>query len=102
LKIRIRLQPIDNHDRMAFLKIIEDRNGKNSLIITSQLPVSQRYDIIGDKTADSTMDRLVPHANCFVLHGESMGNKKPKLETQFNREIKHYLRPFRLPLKSFF
>ena len=84
MKIRIRLQPIDNHDRMAFLKIIEDRNGKNSLIITSQLPVSQWYDIIGDKTiADATMDRLVHHAHRFELQGESMRKKKPKLETQF-------------------
>jgi len=78
------LQPMDNQNRLAFLEIIEDRHGKNSLIITSQLPVSQWYDIIGDKTiADATMDRLVHHAHRFELQGESMRKKKPKLETQF-------------------
>jgi DNA replication protein DnaC len=77
------LQPMDNQNRMAFLEIIEDRHGKNSVIITSQLPVSQWYDIIGDKTiADATMDRLVHHAHRFELQGESMRKKKPKLETQ--------------------
>jgi DNA replication protein DnaC len=78
------LQPMDNQNRMAFLEIIEDRHGKNSVIITSQLPVSQWYDIIGDKTiADATMDRLVHHAHRFELQGESMRKKKTKLETQF-------------------
>lgn len=78
------LQPMDNQNRMAFLEIIEDRHGKNSVIITSQLPVSQWYDIIGDKTiADATMDRLVHHAHRFELQGESMRKKKPKLEAQF-------------------
>ena len=78
------LQPMDNQNRMAFLEIIEDRHGKNSVIITSQLPVSQWYDIIGDKTiADATMDRLVHHAHRFELQGESMRKKKQKLETQF-------------------
>ena len=78
------LQPMDNQNRMAFLEIIEDRHSKNSVIITSQLPVSQWYDIIGDKTiADATMDRLVHHAHRFELQGESMRKKKPKLEAQF-------------------
>ena len=78
------LQPMDNQNRMAFLEIIEDRHGKNSVIITSQLPVSQWYEVIGDKTiADATMDRLVHHAHRFELQGESMRKKKPKLETQF-------------------
>ena len=34
------LQPLDNQSRMALLEIIEDRLGKHTLIITSQLPVS--------------------------------------------------------------
>ena len=71
------LHPMDNQNRLAFLEIIEDRHGKGSVIITSQLPVSRWYDIIGEKTiADATMDRLVHHAHRFELEGESMRKKK--------------------------
>ena len=75
------LQPMDQQSRIALLEIIEDRHGKNSVIITSQLPVSRWYDIIGEKTiADATMDRLVHHAHRFELQGESMRKKKSRVE----------------------
>lgn len=74
------LQPMDNQSRLAFLEIIEDRHGKGSVIITSQLPVSGWYDIIGEKTiADAIMDRLVHQAHRIELGGESMRRKKVKL-----------------------
>jgi len=44
------LQPMDNQNRLAFLEIMEDRTAKGSIIITSQLPVSKWYEIIGEKT----------------------------------------------------
>ncbi len=56
------LHTMDQQNRMAFLVIIEDRHGKGSMILTSQLPISKWYEIIGEKTiADATMDRLVLH-----------------------------------------
>lgn len=71
------LQPMDNQNRMALLEIIEDRHGKGSVIITSQLPVSEWYEIIGEKTiADAIMDRLVHHAHRIELDGESMRKKR--------------------------
>lgn len=71
---------MDNQSRLAFLEIIEDRHGKGSVIITSQLPVSGWYDIIGEKTiADAIMDRLVHQAHRVELGGESMRRKKVKL-----------------------
>lgn len=80
------LQPMDNQSRLAFLEIIEDRHGKGSVIITSQLPVSRWYDIIGEKTiADAVMDRLVHQAHRIELEGESMRRKriqKPIMETE--------------------
>ena len=83
------LQAMDNQNRMAFLEIIEDRHGKSSTIITSQLPVSQWYDIIGEKTiADATMDRLVHHAHRFELQGESMRKKRGNLINDFLIEKK--------------
>ena len=81
------LQPMDNQDRLAFLEIIEDRHRKGSVIITSQLPVSGWYDIIGEKTiADATMDRLVHHAHRIELSGESMRKKKSTLDPQLLNE----------------
>jgi DNA replication protein DnaC len=39
------------------MELIEDRHGKKSTIITSQLPVKEWYDIIGEKTvADAILD----------------------------------------------
>ena len=58
------LQPLDNQNRITLLEIIEDRHGKGSVIITSQLPVSGWYEIIGEKTvADAILDRLVHDAH---------------------------------------
>ncbi len=71
------LQPMDNQNRLAFLEIMEDRTAKGSIIITSQLPVSKWYEIIGEKTiADAIMDRLVHQAHRIELSGESMRKKK--------------------------
>ena len=84
------LQPLDNQSRLALLEIIEDRHGKGSVIITSQLPVSGWYDIIGEKTiADAIMDRLIHQAQRIELSGESMRKKKsiakPQLLTEINQ-----------------
>ncbi len=77
------LQPLDSQSRLAFLEIIEDRHGKGSVIITSQLPVSGWYDIIGEKTiADAIMDRLVHKTYRIELGGESMRKKKATLITE--------------------
>ena len=35
------LKPLDNNQRLMLLEILEDRHGKRSTIITSQLPVKQ-------------------------------------------------------------
>jgi len=71
------LQPMDNQNRLAFLEIMEDRTGKGSVIITSQLPVDRWYDIMGEKTiADAIMDRLVHQSHRIELKGESMRKKR--------------------------
>ena len=43
------IQPFDAQSRAALMEIIEDRHGKTSLIITSQLPVSKWHEVIGEK-----------------------------------------------------
>lgn len=67
------LAVMDVQDRLALLEIIEDRYGRSSTIITSQIPVAQWFDVIGDATiADAICDRLVPEATRFLLSGISL------------------------------
>jgi DNA replication protein DnaC len=71
------LHPLDADTRLALLQILEDRYGKKSVVITSQLPVQSWYDYIGESTiADAIMDRLSVNAHRFDLKGESMRRKK--------------------------
>jgi DNA replication protein DnaC len=71
------IQPLDGQNRAALMEIIEDRHGKSSTIITSQVPVSKWHDIIGEKTvADAILDRIIHEAHRLDLKGESL-RKKP-------------------------
>jgi len=73
------LQELDNNKRQAFMEIIEDRHGKRSTIIASQLPVIQWHQIIGEQTiADAILDRVVHSAHRIDLKGESMRRRKNK------------------------
>src|SRR5271169_1506902 len=54
------------------LEIMEDRHGRGSTMVTSQLPVEHWHEIIGDPTlADAILDRLVHNAHRLTLMGES-------------------------------
>jgi DNA replication protein DnaC len=71
------LTPLDSISRLAILQILEDRYGKKSTIITSQLPVIKWYEFIGEPTlADAIMDRLAGNAHRIELKGESLRKKK--------------------------
>lgn len=73
------LQPLDQPSRAALLEVMEDRHGKRSTIITSQLPVSSWHDVIGEKTvADAILDRIVHNAQRLELKGESLRRKSVK------------------------
>jgi len=73
------IYPLDNLSRAALMEIIEDRHGKRSTIITSQLPVKEWYDVIAEKTiADAILDRIVHDAHRIELEGESMRKKNSK------------------------
>jgi DNA replication protein DnaC len=53
--------------------VIEDRHGRRSTLITSQLPVENWYDYIGEATlADAILDRLLHGAHRLNMRGESM------------------------------
>jgi DNA replication protein DnaC len=67
------LQAFDNHAREALMDIIDDRFNKMSTIVSSQIPVSVWYDIIGEGTiADAILDRLVNSSHRIDLKGDSL------------------------------
>jgi DNA replication protein DnaC len=59
--------------RRDLLEIVEDRYDARSLLITSQVPIKQWFDIIGSPTlADAILDRIVHNAYHIELSGESL------------------------------
>lgn len=71
------IQPLDAQSRSALMEIIEDRHGKASTIITSQVPVSKWHEVIGEQTiADAILDRIVHDAHRIEMKGESLRRKK--------------------------
>lgn len=75
------LRPFDSQQRLMLLEILEDRHGRYSSIISSQLPVDKWFDLIGEPTiADAILDRLVHSSHRIELKGESMRKLKKKSE----------------------
>lgn len=67
------LQAFDNFARDTLMDIIDERYRQSSTIVSSQLPVSAWYDIIGEGTiADAILDRLVNSSHRIELKGESL------------------------------
>jgi DNA replication protein DnaC len=70
------LNTFDDKARLALLDILEDRHGRKSTVILSQLPVVSWHGLIGDSTiADAIMDRIVYGAHRIELKGESLRKK---------------------------
>lgn len=67
------LAPIDAARGRDLLEILDDRFGRRSVIVTSQLPVADWHRQLNDPTlADAILDRLVHGAIRFELQGASM------------------------------
>lgn len=68
------LQAFDNQDRETLMDIIDDRHGKKSTVISSQIPVSAWYEIIGGEgtIADAILDRAVNSSHRIDLKGHSL------------------------------
>ena len=78
---RTRLLILDNwamvkltaDQRRDLMEVIDDRHGRASTIVATQIPLERWHDQIGDPTyADAILDRLVHNAYRFELKGESM------------------------------
>lgn len=67
------LQAFDVSAREMMMDIIDDRYNETSTVVSSQIPVSAWYDIIGEGTiADAILDRLVNSSHRIDLKGESL------------------------------
>ena len=67
------LSPLDDQSRHDLLEILEDRYGRRSTLVTSQLPMSAWHAAVGQTTyADAILDRLVHNAHRIELAGESL------------------------------
>lgn len=67
------LHPFDNQARQILMDMIEDRHESASTIVTSQIPVSEWHELIGENTvADAILDRLVNSSHRLLLNGESL------------------------------
>jgi DNA replication protein DnaC len=70
------------------LEVIEDRVGLRSTIVTSQLPIENWHESLGDPTiADAVLDRLLEKAHRIELHGDSLRrsaheSERPSAEAQ--------------------
>ena len=71
------IQPLDQLSRTILMEIIEDRHGKHSTMFTSQVPVNQWHEVIGEQTIDDAiLDRIIHDAHRLELKGESMRKKR--------------------------
>jgi DNA replication protein DnaC len=71
------LHPLDAAARQDILEILEERYGRRSTIITSQISVDKWHELIGDPTyADAILDRIVHNAHRINLAGDSLRRKR--------------------------
>lgn len=74
------LEPLNAQQRSDLLELIDARYDIKSTMITSQLPVANWYDMIGESThADAILDRLIHGSIKLELKGESMRKRLNKL-----------------------
>lgn len=67
------LLPFDQNGRQALMDIVEYKYEQSSLLITSQIPVANWHQLIGEGTiADAILDRIIHTSHRIVLQGESL------------------------------
>jgi len=77
------LEPLDAGARRDLYEILEERYGRRSTILTSQIPVDKWHAFIGDPTyADAILDRLVHNAHRIDLAGDRLRRKRSRSTTK--------------------
>jgi len=76
------LTPLNDTSRRDLLELLDDRYGRASTIITSQLAIKHWHEYIGEPTvADAILDRVVHNAFKIELEGPSRRRPKASKET---------------------
>lgn len=70
------MKKLEGQQQNDFEQIIDDRYNRKSLIIVSQLPIADWYDVINNELiAEACLDRIVHKAVRFELKGDSLRKK---------------------------
>lgn len=76
------LVPMSASHQPLLLELLEDRQQRGSVLVTSQLPIKLWHGQFQDPTlADAILDRLVHNAELIELTGESMRKKNQRAST---------------------
>ena len=68
------LAPLTLDQGRDLLEVLDDRHGRSSNIVTSQLPIDHWHELIGNPTvADAILDRLVHNAHRLILEDGWIG-----------------------------
>jgi DNA replication protein DnaC len=79
------IAPIGPRERNDLLELIDDRVGTKSSILTSQLPIEDWHDYIGDPTlADAILDRILHRSHRIHLEAKE-SIRKTEAEEEFAR-----------------
>jgi DNA replication protein DnaC len=71
------LAPLTSQQGRDLLDIVDDRHGRGSTIVTSQIPVKHWHELLADPTiADAILDRLVHTSHRIELDGPSLRDPK--------------------------
>jgi len=71
------IAPLKDSERRDLLEVLEDRYGRTSTVVTTQVPTKNWHESLADPTvADAICDRLIHNAHVLALRGPSGRKKK--------------------------
>jgi len=80
--------PLTDVQTPDLLEILEDRYNRASTILSTQIPVSDWHERLGNGTlSDAVMDRIIHNAYRLELGGESMRKRRSPLTQSGHKEI---------------
>ncbi|KAF1024198.1 MAG: Insertion sequence IS5376 putative ATP-binding protein [Pseudomonas sp.] len=75
------LEPLTGSQRNDLLELLDDRYGRTSTVVISQLPADGWYASVGDNTlADAILDRMMHNSHRLEMKGESMRKRLAQVD----------------------
>ena len=80
--------PLTESQTPDLLEILEDRYGRASTMLATQIPVSDWHDRLGNPTlSEAVMDRIIHNAYRLELRGESMRKRRSLLTHSGHKDV---------------